>query len=122
LISIPVRTVTSLQTRFACPARIAELSSGTGSERLLASEVIDSDDTRRSDWFASSPNRIDRRICEENAARARRRPGTASIETAYRPAEIDLLIRDASKARAALGWKPKVGFKELVEMMVDDPP
>lgn len=37
----------------------------------------------------------------------------------YRPAEVDLLIGDASKAHDRLGWKPKVTFKELVEMMVD---
>ncbi len=36
-----------------------------------------------------------------------------------RPAEVDLLIGDASKARRVLGWQPKVGFTELVEMMVD---
>jgi GDPmannose 4,6-dehydratase len=36
-----------------------------------------------------------------------------------RPAEVDLLIGDASKARRRLGWAPKVSFKELVEMMVD---
>lgn len=36
-----------------------------------------------------------------------------------RPAEVDVLQGDASKARRALGWEPKVGFKELVEMMVD---
>jgi GDPmannose 4,6-dehydratase len=36
-----------------------------------------------------------------------------------RPAEVDLLIGDASKARAALGWEPKVDFKRLVQMMVD---
>jgi GDPmannose 4,6-dehydratase len=36
-----------------------------------------------------------------------------------RPAEVDLLIGDASKARAKLGWKPKVSFQELVRMMVD---
>jgi GDPmannose 4,6-dehydratase len=36
-----------------------------------------------------------------------------------RPAEVDLLIGDASKARRQLGWAPKVSFKELVEMMVD---
>ncbi|MFA6028782.1 MAG: GDP-mannose 4,6-dehydratase [Elusimicrobiota bacterium] len=35
-----------------------------------------------------------------------------------RPTEVDLLIGDASKARKALGWKPKVGFKELVRLMV----
>jgi GDPmannose 4,6-dehydratase len=36
-----------------------------------------------------------------------------------RPAEVDLLIGDASKARERLGWSPKVGFEELVRMMVD---
>ncbi len=36
-----------------------------------------------------------------------------------RPAEVDLLIGDASKARTVLGWKPKVGFEQLVTMMVD---
>ncbi|GAB4489189.1 MAG: GDP-mannose 4,6-dehydratase [Anaerolineales bacterium] len=37
----------------------------------------------------------------------------------YRPAEVDLLISDPSKAHQELGWKPKVSFKELVEMMVE---
>jgi GDPmannose 4,6-dehydratase len=37
----------------------------------------------------------------------------------FRPAEVDLLLGDASKARKELGWEPKVGFKELVKMMVD---
>jgi GDPmannose 4,6-dehydratase len=37
----------------------------------------------------------------------------------YRPAEVDLLLGDASKARAALGWEPKVSFKQLVRIMVD---
>jgi GDPmannose 4,6-dehydratase len=36
-----------------------------------------------------------------------------------RPAEVDHLIGDASKAHAQLGWRPAVGFAELVEMMVD---
>ena len=36
-----------------------------------------------------------------------------------RPAEVDRLIGDASKARAILGWEPKVGFEELVQMMVE---
>jgi GDPmannose 4,6-dehydratase len=36
-----------------------------------------------------------------------------------RPAEVDLLIGDASKAKKRLGWKPTVSFKQLVEMMVD---
>lgn len=37
----------------------------------------------------------------------------------YRPAEVDLLLGDASKAKEELGWEPEVGFKELVEMMAD---
>ncbi len=36
-----------------------------------------------------------------------------------RPAEVDLLIGDSSKAREELGWRPTVDFKELVHMMVD---
>jgi GDPmannose 4,6-dehydratase len=36
-----------------------------------------------------------------------------------RPAEVDLLIGDASKARQNLGWQPRVKFEELVGMMVD---
>src|SRR5499427_1784302 len=37
----------------------------------------------------------------------------------FRPAEVDLLIGDASKARRKLGWEPKITFKELVRKMVD---
>jgi GDPmannose 4,6-dehydratase len=37
----------------------------------------------------------------------------------YRPAEVDLLLADPSKAGRELGWSPKVGFAELVAMMVD---
>ena len=36
-----------------------------------------------------------------------------------RPAEVDLLLGDASKAKKILGWEPKVRFHELVRIMVD---
>jgi GDPmannose 4,6-dehydratase len=36
-----------------------------------------------------------------------------------RPAEVDHLVGDASRARSELGWSPDVGFQELIEMMVD---
>ncbi|NIL99714.1 MAG: GDP-mannose 4,6-dehydratase [Acidobacteria bacterium] len=36
-----------------------------------------------------------------------------------RPAEVELLVGDATRAREKLGWVPKVGFDELVKMMVD---
>jgi GDPmannose 4,6-dehydratase len=40
-------------------------------------------------------------------------------EKYFRPAEVDLLIGDASKAYNKLNWKPKIKFTELVKMMVD---
>jgi len=36
-----------------------------------------------------------------------------------RPAEVDVLVGDATKARDKLGWAPTVGFHELVRMMVE---
>jgi GDPmannose 4,6-dehydratase len=42
-----------------------------------------------------------------------------SDEQFMRPAEVDLLIADASKARKKLKWKPKVSFEQLVHMMVE---
>ncbi len=38
----------------------------------------------------------------------------------FRPAEVDQLIGDASKARQRLGWRPRVTFEELVRMMVEN--
>ncbi len=37
----------------------------------------------------------------------------------FRPAEVDLLVGDASKAKEKLGWEPKVKFKELVRIMIE---
>jgi GDPmannose 4,6-dehydratase len=37
----------------------------------------------------------------------------------YRPAEVDQLVGDASKARRVLGWEPRVSFEELIHIMVD---
>lgn len=37
-----------------------------------------------------------------------------------RPAEVQHLVGDASKAKRELGWEPTVSFKELVKMMVDE--
>jgi GDPmannose 4,6-dehydratase len=40
-------------------------------------------------------------------------------ERHLRPAEVDLLLGDPAKARSALGWSPRISFRQLVEMMVD---
>jgi len=37
----------------------------------------------------------------------------------FRPAEVDILLGDPTKARTVLGWKPKVSFQELVRLMVE---
>ena len=42
------------------------------------------------------------------------------IDDAFkRPAEVDLLVGDASKAERVLGWKPKTNFEQLIRLMVD---
>lgn len=44
-----------------------------------------------------------------------------SIDAAYqRPAEVDLLLGDASKAKEKLGWEPRVSFSQLIKMMVEN--
>jgi GDPmannose 4,6-dehydratase len=37
----------------------------------------------------------------------------------YRPAEVDVLLGDYSKAKRELGWEPEVTFPQLVQLMVD---
>ena len=40
-------------------------------------------------------------------------------EQFFRPAEVDLLVGDSSKAQANLGWEPSVRFEELIQLMAD---
>jgi GDPmannose 4,6-dehydratase len=40
-------------------------------------------------------------------------------ERYFRPTEVDILLGDSTKAREKLGWEPKVGFDELIDMMID---
>jgi GDPmannose 4,6-dehydratase len=44
---------------------------------------------------------------------------TVQDERFMRPAEVDLLVGDASKAGKILGWEPEVSFQQLVQMMVE---
>ena len=46
-------------------------------------------------------------------------PYVVQDERFFRPADVDLLTGDASKAREKLGWSPTVGFRQLIGMMVD---
>ncbi len=48
------------------------------------------------------------------------KPYVRHDERFERPAEVDLLMGDASKAHSALGWKPKVSFEQLVQMMYEN--
>jgi GDPmannose 4,6-dehydratase len=36
----------------------------------------------------------------------------------FRPTEVDVLLGDSTKARKMLGWKPKVSFEKLIDMMI----
>ena len=47
------------------------------------------------------------------------RPYVVQDERFFRPADVAVLIGDATKARTKLGWHPTVGFQQLVEMMVE---
>ena len=60
-------------------------------------------------------------LCEVAFARVGRRwQDHVIVDPALvRPAEVDLLQGDAGKAKRVLGWQPKVGFRALVELMVD---
>ncbi len=57
---------------------------------------------------------------EETEQAVDRKSGKVAIKVNpkfYRPAEVDLLLGDATKARTKLGWEPKVGIRELAGMM-----
>ena len=47
------------------------------------------------------------------------RPYVVQEERFFRPADISTLVGDATKARSELGWRPRVDFQQLIEMMVD---
>jgi GDPmannose 4,6-dehydratase len=58
------------------------------------------------------------RIAFEVAGLGSFEPYVVSDPRFVRPAEVDMLIGDPAKARRELGWEPKVGFEQLVTMMV----
>ncbi|MGB6061403.1 MAG: GDP-mannose 4,6-dehydratase, partial [Candidatus Aquilonibacter sp.] len=58
------------------------------------------------------------RIAFEAAGLGAYEPYVVVDERFVRPAEVDLLIGDPSKAKRVLGWEPEVNFEALVEMMV----
>jgi len=62
-----------------------------------------------------------RELCELafQAAGLDYRDHVVQDEKFFRPAEVDLLVADSSKARRVLGWSPKVTFEQLVAMMVE---
>jgi GDPmannose 4,6-dehydratase len=62
-----------------------------------------------------------RQLCEAafGAAGLDYRDHVVLDERFLRPAEVELLVADPSRARAELGWQPSVGFRELVTMMVE---
>ena len=78
---------------------IAALFPGQGSQKVGMGQAL-------VDAFA---------ICRDTLAEA----DVVVDERFVRPAEVDLLLGDPSKAKRLLGWEPQVSFQGLVEMMVD---
>ena len=58
-------------------------------------------------------------LFEENRVWVGKRCVVRIDQRLCRPAEVDILLGDASKAKRVLGWEPQVGFEELVQMMVE---
>jgi GDPmannose 4,6-dehydratase len=63
------------------------------------------------EWFGTG-------IDEKGICKTSGRVYVEANDRYYRPTEVDLLIGDASKAKAAFGWAPKTKFEELVKLMV----
>ena len=60
---------------------------------------------------------------EEVGVDARSGKAVVRVDSRYfRPTEVDYLVGDASKARSKLGWRPRIRFDELVDLMVDAEP
>src|SRR4051794_31248147 len=75
-----------------------------------------------SDWVISTDETHSvRELCEVAFSHAglNYEDHVVQDERFFRPAEVDLLVGDSTKARTELGWKPRVSFTELVRMMVD---
>ena len=69
-------------------------------------------------WGGVGKNERYTRIVQYPNAGVTKEPIVIINPAFYRPAEVDLLLGDSSRARAELGWRPKVSFDELVERMV----
>lgn len=64
------------------------------------------------EWRGEGPEEVGISVCDGRTL--------VRVDPRYlRPAEVDLLLGDATKARNTLGWDPKTTFQELVQMMVD---
>ena len=98
--------------------------SATGATRRTTPTRCGGCSSRTSPTTTSSPPARCTR-CASSSTRPPRTSGSTGrthveIDPRYfRPAEVDALCGDASKAREKLGWEPKVTFKELVRIMVD---
>ena len=81
-----------------------------------AKELIQRKDTMAISQFMAAINQI----VDEKGIDKKTGKVVVEIDPLYfRPAEVDILLGDYSKAKKKLGWKPKVKFKELVKIMVE---
>jgi len=73
------------------------------------------------EWCGSGPREVGRVVSANGPGKGLLKKGRAIIRIDpryFRPAEVDALLGDATKARRKLGWKPKITFQELVSEMM----
>jgi GDPmannose 4,6-dehydratase len=72
------------------------------------------------EWRGSGPNEVAVAVGGTLAGEPAKGRTLVRIDPRYlRPTEVDTLLGDASKARARLGWRPRVGFEALVAEMIE---
>ena len=77
---------------------------------------------RADDYVIATGETNSVRDCVRDRVRPRRhdwQPYVVIDDSFKRPAEVDLLVGDASKAERELGWRPQTTFEQLIGLMVD---
>ena len=100
---------------------MAEHGPGAHRARLLLASTRPRKPSRRFEGRGVDEKAIVDGVREVEGLKAACAPGAEVVwvdSRYFRPTEVDALLGDASKARAQLGWQPRIGFDELVEEMV----
>jgi GDPmannose 4,6-dehydratase len=118
-------TVARIKAGLTCELRLGNLDArrdwGHAADYVRAMRLMLGRDEPDDYVVATGETHTVREFCERAFARAGLEWGryVRTDERFYRPAEVDLLVGDSSKARRELGWEPRYNFDQLVDEMVD---